>query len=269
MRSYDPLDKNDVEEAFNLNAEQWQLDTLKVNPSYTYWGPHEDAMMKDPRYEHSWSNPMFFDDWEAFKGFRLDELNEVVNFYFSVERERKQCHTCEGDGYHPKSHSVTRTFYSHMNPAGENWDDKITQDEVQALVDAGRLMDLTHTWNTEQGWQRKDPPHMPTAEEVNALQHKSAFASHDCINRHILNKVRCERLGLPLYCPECNGSGYMYIVPKAELYLTLWLLHPRKGCSRGIEIKNLTQADLPAAQAFLKVAAKRNAERFSNLGLIA
>jgi hypothetical protein len=50
-----------------------------------------------------------------------------------------------------------------------------------------------------------------------------------------------------------------------SLALILWWLHPRKGASRGIEIKNIQERDRPAIIAFLKEAAQRNAARFSKI----
>ena len=47
--------------------------------------------------------------------------------------------------------------------------------------------------------------------------------------------------------------------------LVLWFLHPRKGCSRGVEIKRIEEAEIPEVVAYLQQAAKRNAERFSAL----
>lgn len=41
MRTYD---KDDAQE---LNAEQWQLDLLQLNPDYVSWGLHDDYMWKE------------------------------------------------------------------------------------------------------------------------------------------------------------------------------------------------------------------------------
>lgn len=62
----------------------------------------------------------------------------------------------------------------------------ITQDEVDALVAAGRLIDLTHTWTKAHGW-RRDPskPH-PTAAQVNNWSRSAGIFGRDAINRWIL-----------------------------------------------------------------------------------
>lgn len=233
----------DQDEAARLNAEQWQLDLLKLNPWYVSWGPHEDYMWKEG---DGWNSRVLVNTWEEFGPWKLDELNECVNFYFSVNRESKECEACDGNGYHQDAQHVVNTFYAHMNPRGESWKDKITQDELDALIESGRVKAGA------------------TLEEVNGENAPNARGfGHDAINRHILTEARLKRLGLPIHCDCCGGDGYVYTAPAAHASLTLWMLHPRKGCSRGVEIKTLKQEDLPAVFAWLKTAAERNAERFA------
>ena len=47
--------------------------------------------------------------------------------------------------------------------------------------------------------------------------------------------------------------------------LVLWWTHPRKGCSRGLMVNNIQESELVSVFAFLKEAAKRNAERFGRI----
>lgn len=245
MRHYDQ------DEAGKLNAEQWQLDLIKLNPGYVSWGPHEDYMWKEGK---SWDSSVIMPTWSEFGPWKLDEYNECVNFYFSVIRNSNDCPTCGGNGYHRDAQEVVSTFYAHMNERGEHWNDKITQDEVQALMDSGRLSDFT---------RGKPEGCVPTAADVNAAQNTRGFMGHDGINRLILTKARLERLGLPVLCDHCGGSGSVFTAPEAHVTLTLWMLHPRKGCSRGVEIERVEQSDLPSIFAFLREAAERNAQRFS------
>ena len=113
MRSFDPNDEYDKEEAARINAEPWMLDLLAVNPEYTSWGPHEDYMWKvgedepeDPnnpnmRRHSGWDARVIKNSWGEFSpSFNLDELNECVNFYFSVRRENAWCPNCDGNGYY-------------------------------------------------------------------------------------------------------------------------------------------------------------------------
>jgi hypothetical protein len=265
MRTYDEA------EAAELNAQPWQTALLELNPPYVYWGPNEDYMWKEGS---GWESQQLFASWAEFGPWGLDELNECVNFYFSVHRDQKECETCGGNGYHPDAQRVVNTFYRHQcssvgAPEHEAWSDKITQDEVQALVDANRLHDFTHKWvgMAGEGWVKKIPEVIPTADEVNAWQ-RGRGVGHDAINRCILIEARLKRLGLPKTCPTCDGNGYVYTAPDAHVSLTLWWLHPRKGCSRGIEITRIGQSDLPAIFVFLGAAAARNASRFSKIPVV-
>jgi hypothetical protein len=45
----------------------------------------------------------------------------------------------------------------------------------------------------------------------------------------------------------------------------LWVLHPRKGASRGIYIKNIEENEVEDVLKYLKQAAERNANRFSKI----
>lgn len=277
---YVPSDKYDREETERLGAQPWQIDLLKLNPDYVSWGPHEDYMIRDGG---GWDSRQMFASWKAFGPWSLDDLNEVVNFYFEISRESENCKTCGGNGYHPDGQWVSESFYRHSSPFtqpdareyaakavmarfsepgaeihgrggypspetlakygdafrefceamrnGEGfWHKDITPDEAQALLDAGRT-----------GW---DGP-----------------MGHDAINRGILVERRCKRLGLPTTCPSCNGHGSTFTADEAHVNLVLWFLHPRKGCSRGVEVR-ITQGDIPTALDFLREAAERNADRF-------
>jgi hypothetical protein len=250
MRNYDESDENDVESLAELNAAPWQIDLLKVNPDYTGWGPHEDYMLTK-QGSASWNSAVSVETWPAFKanGWSLNNLNECVNFYFALNRESRPCATCQGEGIHPLAKPTVDAFYD-FDEKGVRWCNNITEDENQALIDAGRH-------NVRQ-----------TAAETNALNAKPSLDSHDGINRWILVETRVKRLGLPLACEDCKGAGYIYTAPAAHVSLTLWWLHPRKGCSRGIEIQRIEQSDLPSIREFLTTAAERNAARFSRIANI-
>lgn len=99
------------------------------------------------------------------------------------------------------------------------WCDNITQDEVQALVDANRLWDFTRVpLNDKQkadvkekmaaggnSWLPYDNGRVPTADEVNKWNRKRH--GHDAINRWILIEARAKRLGVLGVCPKCKGKG--------------------------------------------------------------
>jgi hypothetical protein len=142
-------------ELAQLNAAPWMLEYLKLNPSYTEWGPGMDYMATGN--DSGWYASITLENWSKFN-WELDDLNECVHFYFSVVRAEQACSAC--------AHS---------------------------------------------------------------------------------------------------GQGEVFTEPAAHLELTLWILHPRKGAARGVQIQRLTESDARAAIAWLKHAAARNAERFSKV----
>lgn len=269
MRTY-PKDDYDFETLEALNVEDWQKDALKMNPEYPFWGPSEDYMAgKDV----GWRTPVFFDNWEDFGPWELDDYNECVNFYFFIHRDNHDCEACGGTGQNKKTNRVADDFYDFAG-TGRRWSDKITQDEVEALARAGRLVNFvgnvhfdkeSKTWKGWHGGEQVDveAPEMPSRHEVNEWQRVGG--GHDAINRWILIETRAKRLGIYGQCPECDGSGVIYDEPKGKLGLVLWILHPRKGASRGVEIKEISQDDLTKAVSFLYEAAARNDKRFGKL----
>lgn len=247
----------DKKEAEELNAEAWQVALLEFNPQYVSWGPDEDYMWKKEG-SSGWDAPVTKATWRDFGPWNLDDLNECVNFYFEVRRESEECSTCGGSGYHPDALTVVNSFYEYQCEGmglhrSFAWHDKITEDEAQVLIAHGRAKEGE------------------TAETINRQERerRGTFGTHDAINRMLLIKQRLERLGLPNHCPTCNGNGYVYTAPDARVSLVLWMLHPRKGCSRGVRIETIEQSDLPAVQQWLMQAAARNAERFSKLSNLA
>lgn len=170
-----------------------------------------------------------------------------------------------GHGGYPDEATIARygdafrSFCEEMRRVG-SWHDRITQDEVDSLQEEGRLC----TWNAETKKHERIPL---TAAQVNAGQTAGLGGgySHDAIDRMILVRRRCERLGVPLTCLRCEGHGSVFVEPKAHLSLVLWMLHPRKGASRGVAVKRVERDELPAVYAWLRGADARNRERFSRI----
>lgn len=136
-------------------------------------------------------------------------LNVVWKGYCNPYPAKVKCHRCEGEGLNTATVRIARRFYS-FGDRSRSWFDKITQDEVQALVDEGRLYDFTHTWKQGEGWKRREDNYIPTADEVNAAQHTRGLRGHhDTINRWILVEARARRLGVYGKCRVCRGDGYL------------------------------------------------------------
>lgn len=278
MRIY-PESESDREEVELMKAEQWQVDALKMNPDYVFWGPYEDYMANSGS---GWDSCLTVKDWRSFD-FPLDKYNEVVNFYFEVDRTARECYACNGYGYNERTKIIRDNFHQHSGYPNEwvdiGWSSDITAEEVEALAKAGRLGRFfeddvgfdkeNEVWKKKvyrdgrNVWEVCDKPEMPTPEEVN--QWNKGGLGHDAINRLILVKARAESLGVYGLCPNCGGSGSVYIEPKAKLGLVLWILHPRKGCSRGVHVEEIKKEEVGEVVEYLKTAARRNADRFGRL----
>ncbi len=230
-------------------AAPWMVAALRCNPEYCWWGPGDEYMTLRG---DGWNVSRLVGSWKEFDS-QLNNLNEVVNFYFEVRRDSEDCKACFGSGYNAETYELSQTFYDSDNFSANNkrWCDDITQDELIALQEQGRL-------------RGKDSV---TIEQVNAANHEWGFndLKHDAINRHILIETRAKRLGVYGKCSKCGGHGHIFTEPEAHLALVLWILHPRKGASRGVDIARVERTDLPAIREFLQLAAKRNADRFGKL----
>lgn len=271
MRTY-PTDEYDFKELKKLNAEQWQIDLLKLNPKYVHWGCFEDYMSTT---KEGWASRVIVKNWKELE-FRLDDLNELVNFYFKVYRKNHTCEHCDGSDLNKETYQLSEDWYD-FEKTGRRWDNKLTDVEVLALAKQGRLHnfvkdnfyfdDKLQKWC---GWKEGEnvvldsEPKIPTAEEVNTISKQGGFGGHDAINRSICITARAKHLGIYGNCEHCE-EGYIYDDEKAIVALQLWFLHPRKGCSRGVYIESIVEEDIPNVISYLKEARDRNNERFSKL----
>lgn len=288
MRTY-PETEDDKKDLEVLNAKPWQLELLKLNPDYVFWGNHEDYMSDK---DSGWRSAVSVPTWSEHT-FELDSYNEVVNFYFEIYRKNHECPHCHGSNLNKATQKLSDEWYSFDNPRyvylNENrryndnaWSHHLTEVEVEALAKHGRLSDLmpdnkwtrfddeTNTWKNmdmslpfaQREWVECEAPTMPTPEAVNAWSLQGM--GHDSINQWICVEARAKHLGVYGHCGHCT-EGYIYDELEAKVSLQLWVLHPRKGCSRGVLIEEIQQDDLPSVYAYLREAANRNQERFSKI----
>jgi hypothetical protein len=86
------------------------------------------------------------------------------------------------------------------------WSHHLAQEDVDALVAGGRLMDFTHTWEgPERRWVKIEPPVTPTAAQVNEWALRGL--GHDSMNAWIAVSARCKRAGEVEWCATCEGHG--------------------------------------------------------------
>jgi hypothetical protein len=137
-----------------------------------------------------------------------------INPYHSQE-----CKVCEGSGYNPATRQIADDWYD-FEQNGRKWCYNIVQDEVDALIEHGRLMDFTHTWNPEEKWKLIDPPPVITAKQVNEWSRHGL--GHDAINRCICVEARAKRLGVWGDCPVCEGHGEIWFNEKIRELSENW-----------------------------------------------
>lgn len=91
------------------------------------------------------------------------------------------------------------------------WAHHLSEEDVAALIENDRLYDLTHSWTSENGWQRREDGHIPTAAEVNRW---SLFGmAHDSTNAFSCVEARAKREGVPYLCSSCGGSSTVESFP--------------------------------------------------------
>ena len=232
--------RNDAQEDYV----EWMLGALDANGDrYFSWGNHEDYMCDD---SDRWSSPVEVSSpselWE------LDDFNEVANFYFFAYRNEKTCPDCDGRCYNEETRRLDGSFYGRGG-----WERDLTQDEIDALFAKGRIR-----WEDES----------PDANEYNSRARTDVppfYYDHDAIDRMICVRTRAKRLGVFGWCPTCDGRGSLTVDNHWRLGLQLWVLHPRKGASRGLICTDIAEGELPQVYAYLRGARDRMANVWAAL----
>ena len=108
------------------------------------------------------------------------------------------------------------------------WCDSLTQDEVDALVEHGRLYDFTHNWTKGTGWTPK--PDAPAVTPEMVAEWNNGRVGHDAINRYLLCETRAKRLGIYGDCEACLGEGELWRDKKHKDDNENWSrTHPPEG----------------------------------------
>ena len=117
-----------------------------------------------------------------------------------------------GGGAITKEEALDREIRRMFEFQRKSWMNQLRQDDVDALVKDGRLIDLTSDFIPGVGWQKKSPEVVPTAAQVNEW---SFFGfGHDCINQWVCVKARCDREGVDPICSKCEGYGDLWYRPE-------------------------------------------------------
>lgn len=118
-----------------------------------------------------------------------------------------ECQSCDGTGYSPDYRDLELRWYG-RDGQGPAWMHHLEQSDVDALIEAKRLRDLTRNG------------HVPTVDEVNAWSH--VFLGHDGINSWICIEARCKREGREVECLACRGKGEFWASPEIEQLAENW-----------------------------------------------
>jgi len=140
-------------------------------------------------------------------------LNKIWGGYLNpFYKQCVKCPYCDGTHLNKETKQISDDFYGWT---GNRWCDKITQDEVDALIANGRLHQFTHNFVNGKGWVKIEPQPFVSAEQVNELNKKPSFDGHDAVNRWILIETRAKRLGVYGNCQYCDEEGCIW--PSSEI----------------------------------------------------
>lgn len=129
------------------------------------------------------------------------------------------------------------------------WMYHLNQQDVDALLKGDRLWDFTHIWTQGKGWEPKDPPYVPTPEEVNKWS-ISGFG-HDSSNAWIVISAECDRLGYEKSCKHCDGEGCLWPTREIKQMAEDWTsIEPPTG--EGYQIWETVSEGSPISPVFEK-----------------
>lgn len=145
--------------------------------------------------------------WYGYAPFRPEDNGstrlrfDTPEVWAFAERNVTRSPEYYGTGYA----AIAREGIRLANLWNDCWGHHLNQDDVDALVAAGRLYDFTHNWVKGDGWVEKDPQPVVTPEMVNAWD--IASMGHDSINAYVVIEARAKREGFDYKCTKCDGHG--------------------------------------------------------------
>lgn len=129
------------------------------------------------------------------------------------------------------------------------WCHHLDQDDVDALVEEGRLMSFTHTWIQGVGWQKIDPPVVPSARQVNVWSLNGL--GHDAINCGVVIDAKCKREGVDPRCSHCEGHGGVEIYPGQRAEMEAWFEEDREPpTGEGWQLWETVSEGAPISQVY-------------------
>lgn len=104
--------------------------------------------------------------------------------------------------------AVTREARRMCDLWNSAWSHHLNQQDVDALINSGRLMGFTHEWTHGKGWRKKRGKVVVTPKMVNDWSLEGI--AHDCINCSIVLGAELKRRGQSSTCKHCKGHGYTW-----------------------------------------------------------
>jgi hypothetical protein len=133
-----------------------------------YLNPFSSQSIDCPDCEGSGSSPearLLGDKWYGKVPFKPEDRGSVP-FTVNDPPVRAFAERNVKDFYGSNEHAVIQEAQRLCDLFNESWMHHLNEDDVAALIKAGRLMDFTHTWSNG-AWTLKDPLCIPTPKEVN------------------------------------------------------------------------------------------------------
>lgn len=192
----------------------WPIDEIWKGYINPYWKHHRTCEMCDGS-GYSQKAKYIADQWYGDVQFDPNETgSEPFTFDMPEVRQIAKRNINIGIDIDPYYENRIRLealrLCRHFN---RQWSHHLSQEDVNVLAEELRLMDFTHIFDRENGWRRREDGYIPTAREVN-IWSLSGFG-HDSINRYICIEAKCNRLGIEVNCPYCNGGGNLW--PSEEI----------------------------------------------------
>ena len=189
-----------------------------INPHYTAVRcEHCDATGYSPRAHH------LYQMWYGYVPFDPEGDKDSPSFLYTdqVIQDRAAWNVKSSPEYYGTgATAVDREAMRLADLFNSSWSHHLDQQDVQALIDGGRLWDFTRTFVPGEGWKDNPDATVPTARQVN--EWSLSGMGHDSINQWIATKAVCDREGVSATCSHCDGQGSVWPSEEDELRYDQW-----------------------------------------------
>lgn len=199
---------------------EWPLN--KTWQGYLRPGQFNETPCPDCRNGYSPDAQHLFDLWYGHLPFDPRSSGSTpLRYDTPAVRERAERNVAYSPGYYGDGErAVIQEGQRLADLWNRCWSHHLTQEDVDALVAGNRLWDFTRTWTRETGWQDRNPPVVPTAEQVNEWSLNGI--GHDSINASVVIRARCERMGVGDTCQTCGGHASLEAYPGQRAEAEQW-----------------------------------------------